>query len=66
MSARISGLVVEYSIAIAVTRVRFPADALLASAAKSASAAPLGAKMRQPGIEPGAQAWEACMLPLHY
>ena len=23
-------------------------------------------KMRTPGIEPGAQAWEACMLPLHY
>ena len=22
--------------------------------------------MHQPGIEPGAQAWEACMLPLHY
>jgi hypothetical protein len=25
-----------------------------------------GWKMRTPGIEPGAQAWEACMLPLHY
>ena len=24
------------------------------------------AAMRQPGVEPGAQAWEACMLPLHY
>ena len=23
-------------------------------------------RMRTPGIEPGAQAWEACMLPLHY
>ena len=23
-------------------------------------------EMRTPGIEPGAQAWEACMLPLHY
>ena len=23
-------------------------------------------KMRLPGVEPGAQAWEACMLPLHY
>ena len=23
-------------------------------------------KMRQPGIEPGAHAWEAYMLPLHY
>ena len=22
--------------------------------------------MRLPGVEPGAQAWEACMLPLHY
>ena len=22
--------------------------------------------LRQPGIEPGVQAWEACMLPLHY
>ena len=22
--------------------------------------------MRAPGVEPGAQAWEACMLPLHY
>ena len=21
--------------------------------------------MRLPGVEPGAQAWEACMLPLH-
>ena len=28
----------------------------------------VGAKtnLRPPGIEPGAQAWEACMLPLHY
>ena len=24
------------------------------------------AHMRQPGVESGAQAWEACMLPLHY
>ena len=24
------------------------------------------AAMRQPEVEPGAQAWEACMLPLHY
>ncbi len=23
-------------------------------------------QMRLPGVEPGAQAWEACMLPLHY
>ncbi len=23
-------------------------------------------EMRLPGVEPGAQAWEACMLPLHY
>ena len=23
-------------------------------------------KMRQPGIEPGASAWEALMLPLHH
>ena len=22
-------------------------------------------KMRMPGIEPGSQAWEACMMPLH-
>ena len=22
--------------------------------------------MRLPGVEPGAQAWKACMLPLHY
>ena len=22
--------------------------------------------MRLPGVEPGAQVWEACMLPLHY
>ena len=22
--------------------------------------------MRMPGIEPGSQAWEACMMPLHY
>ena len=24
------------------------------------------AKMRMPGVEPGSQAWEACMIPLHY
>ena len=23
-------------------------------------------KMRMPGVEPGSQAWEACMIPLHY
>ena len=23
-------------------------------------------KMRLPGVEPGSQAWEACMMPLHY
>ena len=23
-------------------------------------------KMRMPGVEPGSQAWEACMMPLHY
>jgi hypothetical protein len=23
-------------------------------------------KMRMPGIEPGSQAWEACMILLHY
>ena len=23
-------------------------------------------KMRMPGIEPRSQAWEACMMPLHY
>ena len=23
-------------------------------------------KMRLPGVEPGSQAWEACMIPLHY
>jgi hypothetical protein len=22
--------------------------------------------MRTPGVEPGPQAWEACMMPLHY
>ena len=22
--------------------------------------------MRMPGVEPGSQAWEACMIPLHY
>ena len=22
--------------------------------------------MRMPGVEPGSQAWEACMMPLHY
>ena len=22
--------------------------------------------MRMPGVEPGTQAWEACMMPLHY
>ena len=23
-------------------------------------------KVRMPGVEPGSQAWEACMIPLHY
>ena len=23
-------------------------------------------KVRMPGVEPGSQAWEACMMPLHY
>ena len=23
-------------------------------------------EMRMPGVEPGSQAWEACMMPLHY
>ena len=23
-------------------------------------------KMRMPGVEPGSQVWEACMMPLHY
>ena len=23
-------------------------------------------KLRMPGVEPGSQAWEACMMPLHY
>ena len=23
-------------------------------------------KMRMPGVEPGSQAWEACLIPLHY
>jgi hypothetical protein len=22
--------------------------------------------VRMPGVEPGSQAWEACMIPLHY
>ena len=25
-----------------------------------------GDQMRTPGVEPGSQAWEACMIPLHY
>ena len=25
-----------------------------------------GAWMRTPGVEPRSQAWEACMMPLHY
>ena len=25
-----------------------------------------GSEMRMPGVEPGSQAWEACMMPLHY
>ena len=25
-----------------------------------------GCEMRMPGVEPGSQAWEACMIPLHY
>ena len=24
------------------------------------------ASLRTPGVEPGSQAWEACMMPLHY
>ena len=24
------------------------------------------ASLRTPGVEPGPQAWEACMIPLHY
>ena len=24
------------------------------------------AQLRMPGVEPGSQAWEACMIPLHY
>ena len=27
---------------------------------------PVGHHMRTPGVEPGSQAWEACMIPLHY
>ena len=23
-------------------------------------------QMRTPGVEPGSQVWEACMMPLHY
>ena len=23
-------------------------------------------KVRMPGVKPGSQAWEACMMPLHY
>ena len=23
-------------------------------------------QMRTPGLEPGSQVWEACMMPLHY
>ena len=23
-------------------------------------------ELRMPGVEPGSQAWEACMMPLHY
>ena len=25
-----------------------------------------GCEMRMPGVEPGSQAWEACMMLLHY
>ena len=25
-----------------------------------------GKKLRQPGVEPGAKAWEASMLPIHH
>ena len=25
-----------------------------------------GPTLRTPGVEPGSQAWEACMMPLHY
>ena len=38
-----------------------------AAAAAIASAAEAGGcEMRMPGVEPGSQAWEACMMPLHY
>ena len=36
-TSRISGLVVEYVVAIDVTRVRFPADALFTAAKKTES-----------------------------
>ena len=32
---------------------------------QSSEAAP-SQRMRMPGVEPGSQAWEACMMPLHY
>ena len=36
--------------------------------ANKVSQEPEGEKklMRMPGVEPGSQAWEACMMPLHY
>ena len=33
---------------------------------RSAKPCGCGAHMRTPGVEPGSQAWEACMMPLHY
>ena len=27
---------------------------------------PKSNNLRMPGVEPGSQAWEACMMPLHY
>ena len=43
----------------------FFCEAVVQSVARNMAICRYG-NMRPPGIEPGAQAWEACMLPLHY
>ena len=34
--------------------------------AQACGGGPRATKMRTPGVQPGSQTWEACMMPLHY
>ena len=63
----ISGLVVEYIVAIDVTRVRFPADALLCCLWHTlALAGRLPQKWTHWDLNPGPSACEADVIPLHH